>query len=84
MDQAEARNHLMEFIRSVATPGCDLDSIDDNENLIDEGIIDSFALIQVIYYLEQNHGCNLHSMGIDPADLGTIAGILEAIECAGR
>jgi acyl carrier protein len=82
MDRQEMRLGVLEFLRSVATPGCDLDSIADDLNLIDAGIIDSFALIQVIFYLEQNHGCDLHAQSIDPADLGSIDGILTAIHKA--
>ena len=83
MEQSQARARLIEFIRSVATPGCSLDGVEDSVNLIDAGIIDSFALIQVIQYLEQDHGCDLHALGIDPADLGSISGILNAIQRAG-
>ena len=82
MDQQEARSGLVDFLRTVATPGCNLEEVDDGINLIDAGMIDSFALIQVIYYLEQNHGCDLNALGIDPADLGSIKGILAAIQRA--
>lgn len=84
MDQQEVRSGLVEFLRTVATPGCNLDDVDDSINLIDAGMIDSFALIQVIFYLEQNHGCDLHALGIDPADLSSIKGILSAIQRAGN
>jgi acyl carrier protein len=84
MDQQEVRSGLVEFLRTVATPGCNLDDVDDSINLIDAGMIDSFALIQVIFYLEQNHGCDLHALGIDPADLCSIKGILSAIQRAGN
>lgn len=82
MDQQVVRSGLVEFLRTVAIPGCSLDDIEDSINLIDAGIIDSFALIQVIFYLEQNHGCDLAALGIDPADLGSIKGILAAIQRA--
>lgn len=83
MDPQEMRSALVDFLRTVATPGCNLDGVDDQVNLIDAGMIDSFALIQVIFYLEQNHGCDLHALGIDPADLSSIKGIMNAIQRAG-
>ena len=46
--------------------------------------MDSLVVIQVILYLEQNHGLNLQADGIDPSDLGSVSGILGAIERAGR
>jgi acyl carrier protein len=82
MDPQDVRAELVVFLLSVSTPGCQLDDIDDSINLIDAGIMDSFALIQVIFYLEQNHGCDLQALGIDPVDLGSIKGILTAIQRA--
>ena len=82
MNPQELRADLEVFLLSVITPGCRLDDVDDSINLIDAGIMDSFALIQVIFYLEQNHGCDLQALGIDPVDLGSMQGILTAIQRA--
>ena len=73
------RDELVEFLNSVARPGSQVEEIADHRNLIDAGIIDSFALIQIIYWLEQTQGMNLQELGIDPAELGSIDGILNAI-----
>jgi acyl carrier protein len=75
----QLREDLVGFLNTVARPGYQADSVDDNTNLVDVGIIDSFALIQIIFYLEQEHDLHLQALGIDPADLGTINGILSAI-----
>jgi acyl carrier protein len=73
------RDELVSFLNTVARPGCQVDGVDDRTNLIDAGIVDSFALIQVILYLEQEHDLHLQALGIDPGELGTINGILAAI-----
>ena len=78
-DRGALREELISFLNSVARPGCRVDDMEDNRNLIDADVIDSFALIQIISWLEQNHGLNLQELGIDPADLGRIDGILDAI-----
>jgi len=78
------RDELLVFLNSVARPGCQVDDIEDDRNLIDADIIDSFALIQIISWLEQKHGLNLQEVGIDPADLGRIGGILDAIARANK
>jgi acyl carrier protein len=78
-DRERLRDGLVIFLNSVARPGCQVDDIEDDRNLIDADIIDSFALIQIISWLEQNYGLNLQELGIDPADLGRIDGILDAI-----
>lgn len=77
------REGLIEFLNSVAKPGSRVDDIDDDTDLIQAGVIDSFAVIQIISYLEQNYHLNLQILGIDPAALGTIGGILTAISRSG-
>jgi acyl carrier protein len=84
MDPQPPRRALVGFLNSVARPGSFVDGVDDDTNLIRAGIVDSFALIQVIFYLEQNYDLNLQALGLDPADLGTIGGILAAIARAGE
>ncbi len=81
-DRQQARQALIIFLRAIARPGSSLDEADDHTNLIDDGLIDSLALIQIIQYLEQEYGLNLQACGIDPNDLSTVAGILAAVERA--
>ncbi len=60
---------------------CSAGAIDEDDmNLVQAGVLDSFALIQIIFYLEQNYGLNLQKLGIDPADLVSIGGMMSAIE----
>ncbi len=73
------REELVGFLNTVARPGCQVEEIEDDSNLIDAGIIDSLALIQIIFYLEQEYDLHLQALGIDPGDLGSINGILAAI-----
>ena len=79
MHPEEDRRRLLGFLSEVAKPGRELNGIADDTNLIQTDIVDSFALIQIINYLEETHGLNLPALGIDPADLGTIGGMLDAI-----
>lgn len=78
-NRQQLHQELVSFLNTVAKPGYRTDGIAVDTNLIDAGIIDSLALIQIIVYLEQNHDLNLQALGIDPGDLGTIDGILAAI-----
>jgi acyl carrier protein len=84
MEPSSHRRALVEFLNSVAKPGSGVDDVDDDTNLIQAGIVDSLALIQIIFYLEQNYALNLPALGIDPADLATIGGMLAAIARAGE
>jgi acyl carrier protein len=73
------RDEVMAFLATITRPGFDITSFSDDTNLIDEGAIDSFALIQVIFFLEEEHGLNLQAAGIDPADLISVDGIMTTI-----
>lgn len=78
-ERERLREEVVGFLNSVARPGCEVDQMDDDTNLIDAGVIDSLAVVQIIAYLEQNHDIYLQASGIDPADLATVNGILTAI-----
>lgn len=77
----EHREKLVTFLNNVATPGSDVGAIDDDKkNLVRSGVVDSFAVIQIIFYLEQTYNIDLPALGIDPIDLVSIEGMLSAIE----
>jgi acyl carrier protein len=68
-DRHHLREEVIGFLNTVARPGCQVDGMDDDANLIDAGVIDSLAVVQVIAYLEQNYDLHLQSAGIDrPGD----------------
>lgn len=79
MDKDRTRERLVEFLGSVARAGSHVEDADDGTNLIRAGVMDSFAVIQIISYLEQNHDVDLIESGIDPTELATIGGMLAAI-----
>lgn len=80
MDMNEHRDRLLAFLESIARPGFQASQVvDDDENLVQAGLVDSFALIQIIFYLEKSYGLNLQKLGIDPADLVSVNGILAAV-----
>jgi len=83
-DPEDARTELIDFLGTIARPGQRVADCEDRANLFDAGVLDSLAVIQIILYLEQNHGVDLAAQGIDPAELGTIAGMLDVIGQAAR
>ena len=81
MSTEEHRERLIAFLNTVARPGQVAgEGGDDESNLVQANVVDSFAVIQIIFYLEENYGVNLPAMGIDPADLVSIAGMMSVIE----
>jgi len=79
MDPDQTREDLLHFLDTVARPDQRIYGVADDVNLIDAGLIDSFALIQIILYLEERFGLNIRRDGVDTGDLASVAGILGAI-----
>ncbi|HHQ13527.1 MAG TPA: acyl carrier protein [Chromatiales bacterium] len=73
------RDRLCSFLQTIARPGVSIANLQDDTNLFDHGALDSLAVIQIILYLEREYHVNLGARGIDPAQLGSIEGILNAI-----
>ena len=46
------REDLVAFLNTVAKVGCEVEGVDDHANLVDEGIMDSLALVEVVAWLE--------------------------------
>ena len=78
-DRDTTRCDLIEFLGTIARPGSRLGAIGDDDNLVDAGVIDSLAVIHIIMYLESVHGLNLATSGIDPTDILSVGGILDAV-----
>lgn len=73
------RAALIRFLGTIARSGQSVDNVADDQNLIDSGVIDSLAMVQIIVYLEREHGADLLAVGFDPAALASVGGILKAI-----
>ena len=77
------RAEVIRFLGTIARPGQSAEGCADDQNLIDAGVIDSLAMVQIILHLEKDHGVDLLKSGFDPAELASVGGILRAI-AAGR
>jgi len=81
-DMDDTRATLVRFLGTIVRSGQTLDGVDDDQNLIDAGVIDSLAMVQIIVHLEKDHGVDLRMGNIDPAALASVAGILRVIDAA--
>ncbi len=80
MTRQQQRSHLIEFLRTIQRPDRPIEQIADDENLIQSGLADSLAVLQIVSYLEQTHGIDFSEQGIDTDELSSITGILDVIE----
>ena len=80
MNRADARQGLLAFLDTIRRPDKPINGIGDSESLVGSGLIDSLAVLQIVLYLETEHGIDFSTGGFDPADLGSINEILDLVE----
>jgi acyl carrier protein len=74
------RQGLLQFLRSIQKAGMPVESLEDDARLVQSGLIDSLAILQIVMYLETTYGLDFSVRGISPEELGSIGGILGLIE----
>jgi len=80
MNLAADRDELLAFLDTIRRPQFPTDAIEDHDSLVESGLIDSLAVLQIILFLEQEFGIDFTAAGFDPDELASIAGILDLIE----
>ena len=84
MSRAEKRERLLAFLETIRRPGVPLSALGDGANLVQAGLVDSLAILQIIEFLETEFGVDFATTFLDPAQLTTIPGILDLVEAHGR
>lgn len=76
----QRRRGLVQFLRSIQKAGMPVGNLKDTDRLVDSGLIDSLAILQIITYLEVTYDMDFAVRGVSPEELGSIGGILNVIE----
>jgi acyl carrier protein len=76
----QRRRDLLQFLRSIQKAGMPVESLADDARLVQSGLIDSLAILQIVMYLETAYGLDFSTRGVSPEELGSIGGILAVIE----
>lgn len=79
-DRAQHKKNLTDFLRTIQRPDRPLEALDENRSLVEAGLIDSLAVLQIVLYLEQNYGIDFRETGLDPGELTSVRSILDLIE----
>jgi acyl carrier protein len=74
------KDDLLRFLRSIQRPDRSIDEIDEHQSLLESGWADSLAILELVTYLEETHGIDFRERGVDPAELESVALILDLIE----
>lgn len=79
MEPGQRKSDLIQFLRTIQRPDFPLQEIDGEQSLVESGLIDSLALLQIITYLEQTYDIDFREKGIDPGELRSVNAILEFV-----
>jgi acyl carrier protein len=71
---------LMRFLRTIQKPDCPLEGLGERTSLVESGLIDSLAVLEIVTYLEDTYGLTFVERGVDPGELSSIGGILDLID----
>ena len=72
------------FIVERLAPATGRTHLDDDEDLIDSGVVDSLGIFQLVAFLEERFGVAVADTEITPDNFGTIARIERLVAARGR
>jgi len=78
-ERERSRQELIDFLRTIQRADYAQAVIDEESGLVESGLIDSLALLQIVTYLEQTYDVDFTERGIDPEDLRSVNSILDLI-----
>ena len=69
------KTELMEFIRTTLMPDGEAKPIGENDPLIDQGVIDSMGLLQIMTFIEERTGVRVPDDEVTPDNFQSLATI---------
>ncbi len=79
-DREQRKAELTDFLRTIQRPDRPIEEIGEDQSLIESGLIDSLAVLQIVLYLEQTYNIDFRANGVDPGELKSVGSILDLIE----
>ena len=78
-ERTAVRAALVALLETIRRPEQSLADIGDDDGLVDSGLIDSLAMLEIVAFLESEFGLSFRETGIDPARLASVNSILDLI-----
>ena len=78
------RERVLDFLRTIQKPDRPLHTVAETDSLVESGLIDSLALLEIVTFLEEQYRIDFAAIGLEPAQLTSVSGILDLIEREAR
>ena len=78
------RERVLDFLRTIQKPDRPLDTVAESDSLVESGLIDSLALLEIVAFLEEQYRIDFAAIGLEPEQLTSVSGILDLIEREAR
>jgi acyl carrier protein len=78
------RERVLGFLRTIQKPERPLDTVAETDSLVESGLIDSLALLEIVAFLEEQYRIDFAAIGLEPEQLTSVSGILDLIEREAR
>jgi acyl carrier protein len=78
------RERVLDFLRTIQKPDRPLDTVAETDSLVESGLIDSLALLEIVAFLEEQYRIDFAAIGLEPEQLTSVSGILDLIEREAR
>jgi acyl carrier protein len=80
----DARSAIRAFVVDRLAPATGRTHVEDDEDLIETGVIDSLGIFQLVAYLEERFGVAIGDEEITPDNFGTVAAIERLVAARSR
>jgi acyl carrier protein len=84
LDMDRDARPIRAFIVERLAPATGRTTLDDDEDLIESGVVDSLGIFQLVAFLEERFGVAIADTEITPDNFGTIARIERLVAARGR
>jgi len=81
-ERNERLRSLQGFLRTIQRPDQPLEDLGEDDSLVESGLIDSLAVLQIVSYLEETYAISFAEGGLDPEELRSMRSILALVERA--
>jgi acyl carrier protein len=78
------RARVLDFLRTIQKPDRPLEAVAEADSLVEAGLIDSLALLEIVAFLEEQYRIDFAETGLEPDQLTSVNGILDLIEREAR